>query len=196
MKKMTCLYGIKKYTVKFDPKKSPYYGLNPSVMSLEYLPYYSTIDDPVIKDIARQLSEQIEIDDVFYKATVALTFVQQNIKYVSDESRFGRDVWELPIYTVTERVADCDGMANLYTSIAYNMGIDVITVVVTGHMLSAVCLRGHGKYYEHDGKKYYHMETTDKLPAAGRYWENPETYCMAEPLVPIDDFKSMLSDKI
>jgi hypothetical protein len=159
-----------------------------------FLPYYSTIDDPVIIDIAGQLDSQMKHDDDFYRSSVILAFIQNNIKYVSDESRFGKDLWELPIYTISNRKADCDGMASLYTSIAHNMGIDVVSVIVTNHMCSAVNVPGcHGKSYRFEGKDYYHMETTANLPAIGRYWASTETYHIARPLVPTKEFKDTLS---
>lgn len=180
MVQMRCEYGAGSYTVEcMDFKKSPYYGLFPTIQKFDFLPYYSTVDDPVIIDVAKQLSRQLEGRSDRTKVAVALSFVQQNIKYVSDESRFGKDVWELPIYTISEKMADCDGMSNLFTSIAYNMGLDIVTVCITGHMCSAVNLEGaHGVSYKLDGVDYYHVETTADLPATGRYWKSAKFYCM------------------
>lgn len=192
--KMSCDYGASTYTIETDLRKSPYFGKIPSVMHPKFLPYYSTVDDPVIIDIANQLNEQLKGRRDFIRISVLLAFVQQNIRYVSDEERFGKDVWETPIYTLRERVADCDGMATLYTSIAYNMGLDVVSVIVTGHMCSGVNAAGcHGKKYEYDGKTYYHVETTDNLPAVGRYWDGFTRQLFIEPpLPPTEEFKNLM----
>lgn len=194
MTNLSCEWGAKTYRINnIDFKKSQYYGLDPSIMCYEYLPYYSTIDDVVIKEIAKQLNEQLEGRDDRIKATVALQFVQQNIKYVSDESRFGKDVWELPIYVISQKMADCDGMADLYTSIAFNLDLDVATVLVTGHMCSAVCFEGgHGISYELDGKKYIHMETTADLPVVGRYFASSKFERIVRPSIPTKTFKNTL----
>lgn len=194
--RLSCDYGAKTYCVEIDLRKSPYYGKLPSVMKPEYLSFYSTIDDPVMLDIANQLNNQLIGRRDFIKISVLLAFVQQNIRYVTDEERFGRDVWETPMYVIKERMADCDGMASLYTSIAYNMGLDVVSVIVTGHMCSAVNAAGcHGKKYEYAGKTYYHVETTDILPAVGRYWDGftRELY-IEPPLPPSEEFKGMMVD--
>ena len=189
-----CKYGATDYSVTVDLQKSQYYGKIPSEMRYDYLPYYSTIDDEAVIDIARQLDEQLRGRRDFIKVSVLLTFVQQNVKYVSDEERFGKDVWETPIYVLRERVADCDGMASLYVSIAYNMGIDVISVIVTGHMCPAVNVQGcHGKKYIYDGMDYIHVETTDRLPAAGRYWGgSTKELLMTAPKIPTDSFVNKL----
>jgi hypothetical protein len=192
---LSCDYGAATYNVRVDLSKSPYYGKLPSVMDPKYLPFYSTIDDPVMKDIADQLNGQLEGRRDFIKVSVLLAFVQQNIWYVSDEERFGKDIWETPIYVLRERKADCDGMASLYTSIAYNMGLDVVTVIVTGHMCSAVKAAGcHGKGYRYNDKTYIHVETTDRLPAVGRYWEDSKELYIEAPQTPTEEFKNLMED--
>ncbi len=82
--KLSCHYGAGTYVVEVDPKKSPYYGKIPSVMDPRYLPYYSTVDDPVMKDIADQLNEQLAGRRDYIKSCVLLAVVQQNVKYVTD----------------------------------------------------------------------------------------------------------------
>jgi len=194
MKRWTCDYGAKTYEVVFDISESPYRNLVPAVMSPDLLQYYSTIDDPVVKDIADQLDAQLVGEREKKVANVVLALVQQNVRYVSDDSRFnGRDVWETPAYVLEYGVADCDGSANLYSSIAFNMGLDVVSVIVTGHMCSAVNIPGcHGTFYEFDGRRYYHMETTDNVAGAGRFWANARTYHIARPEIPSEFFRSAL----
>ena len=191
-----CEYGAGTYTVNVpDLKASPYFGLLPSVMSLTYLPYYSTIDDPVMIDIAKQLSSQLEGRRERIKASVVLAFVQQNIKYVPDEKQYNLpDMWALPIMTLSSCKGDCDCMANLYVSIAHNMRLDVATVHITGHMLPAVSFEGgHGQSYTLGGKDYYHMEVTDNLSIAGRFWTRSERFeGIAKPAVPTVEFRNIL----
>lgn len=193
--KFKCDYGARTYEITMDGFKSPYIGMKPTIMSLDLLPYYSTIDDPVIINAAEQLSSQTEGRDDRIKAAVVLAMVQQNIKYDDDEKIYGKsDVWGLPITVADLGRGDCDCMSNLYVSLAHNMGLDVISVIISGHMFPAVCFDGgHGKSYEHDGKTYYHMEATDEFPVAGRYWNRGEhVYATAYPEVPNDLFKMNL----
>ena len=195
MRRWVCVYGAGTYSVEFDITKSQYYGLLPSVMSLDLLPYYSTIDDVVVKDIAEQLNRQLEGERVRKKANVLLAMVQQNVKYVSDEERFdGRDVWETPAYVLEHGVADCDGSADLFVSIAHNMGLDVVCVVIEGHMCAGVNIPGgHGKPYMFEGREYWHMETTDDLAGVGRFWgEKQRTLKIVKAEIPNSEFKAML----
>jgi hypothetical protein len=190
-------YGATEYEVSADLKESPYYGKYPSVRSLDLLPYYSTVDDPVIMDIARQLDDQIPERDDLYRASVALQFVQDNITYALDSVQYGvEDLWSVPVMTLASRFGDCDCMANLFVSLAYNMHLDVISVIVTKHMFGAACIDGaHGVSYLYNGKRYYHMESTDRLPAAGRYWQGGEKVeGMAAPAVPVGAFLGILTD--
>jgi len=194
--KYVCEYGAGTYTVNVpDLKASPYFGLFPSLLSLHYLPYYSTVDDPMMIDIANQLSSQLEGRSERIKASVVLSFIQQNIKYVSDEKQYGLpDMWALPIMTLNSCKGDCDCMASLYVSIAHNMGLDVASVIITGHMFPAVCFDGgHGQSYTLDSKKYYHMEVTDSLSVAGRFWTTSQRFeGIAKPLVPTIEFRDIL----
>ncbi len=182
---MECTYGAQTYTVTVDMRKSQYRGKIQPDVKLEYFPYYSTIDDLTVIDIARQLDEQLMGRRDRIKASVILALVQQNIQYVSDEERFGKDVWEIPAYTLEHRMADCDGMTSLFTSIAYNVGLDVVSVLIIGHMCSAVCMEGiHGKMYDYAGKRYYHIETTDEMPIVGRFWDNRSKKLYISPPAP------------
>ncbi len=193
----TCDYGARTYRITMDKSGSPYIGMKPTIMSLDLLPYYSTIDDPVIIRAAKQLSSQTEGRDDRIKAAVVLSMVQQNIKYDDDEKIYGEpDVWGLPITVADLGRGDCDCMCILYVSLAHNMGLDVISVLISGHMFPAVCFDGgHGRSYEHDGKTYYHMEATAEVPVAGRYWNRGEyVYATAYPEVPNDLFKRQLAE--
>jgi hypothetical protein len=190
-----CDYGARTYQMTMDKSQSPYVGMKPTIMSLDFLPYYSTVDDPALIDAAKQLSYQTEGRDDRVKAAVVLSMVQQNIKYDNDEKIYGEpEVWGLPNTVADLGKGDCDCMSNLYASLAHNMGLDVISVIVTGHMFPAVCFDGgHGKSYEHDGKTYYHMEATANVPVAGRYWNRGEhVYATAYPEVPNKSFKKIL----
>lgn len=192
---MKCHYGAGTYSMTFRTKKSPYLGIRPKDRYLEFLPFYSTIDDLAIIDASQELAEQLSGRDDRIKASVLLSMIQQNIKYTSDESLYGElDVWGIPISTVCLGKGDCDCMTNLYVSIAHNMDLNVVTILIDGHMFPAVCFEGgHGRSYKHDGKTYYHMEVTDELLVAGRYWPHPgEIHTISTPCTPSASFHNTL----
>lgn len=193
---LNCNYGAKRYSITIDKTKSPYAGLMPTMMSLDFLPYYSTIDDPAIIDASEQLASQLKGRDDRIKAAVVLAMVQQNIKYKYDEEIYGcLDVWGLPVTVADLGVGDCDCMSNLYVSLAHNLGLDVICVTVSRHMFPAVCFDGgHGRSYEFDGKTYFHMEATDEVPVAGRYWDIQSVEAADYPKIPTEQFKEYLAE--
>lgn len=192
--KFECIYGARKYEMTIDRSKSPYAGMKPGIRNFDFLPYYSTIDDPAMIDAAEQLASQLEGRDDRIKAAVVLAMIQQNIKYKHDEDIYGElDVWGVPITVADLGVGDCDCMANLYVSLAHNLGLDVVNVTIHGHMFPAVCFDGgHGRSYEYDGKTYYHMEVTDEYPVAGRYWDRQGAETIDYPEVPTEQFKGIL----
>ena len=192
--KFKCIYGARTYEMTFDKSKSPYAGMVPTLRILDFLPYYSTIDDPAVIEAAEQLASQLEGRDDRIKAAVVLAMIQQNIKYKHDEDIYGEeDVWVVPITVADLGVGDCDCMANLYVSLAHNLGLDVVNVTIYGHMFPAVCFDGgHGRSYEYDGKTFYHMEVTDEHPDAGRYWNRESVETIDYPEVPTEQFKEIL----
>lgn len=193
----TCTYGATTYQVRTDLTKSPYYGRWPQILSLSLLAYYPTIDDPVLQDLAAQLESQLAGRDDRTKTAVALSFVQQNMKYVADKDQYGlEDMWALPVNSLDRGQGDCDCMAILFAGIAANLGLDIILVCTQDHMFPAVCYRGgHGVSYQYDNKTYFHLETTDRYPVSGRYWaERTALSGMAKPLVPTMLFEQNLGD--
>ncbi len=188
-------YGAKAYSASYDPSESPYAGKCQRERRLDWLGFYSTVDDPVMKSIAEQIDSQLPdyADDAF-AASVALAMVQQNITYAFDEEVYGvPDLWGLPIVVLENRRGDCDCMTDLYVSVAYNLGLDVISLVTDNHMFAAVCVPWGGVYYKVGSKRYYHAEATDRVPVPGRYWSDADVEGYAPPRVPSSGFRETLS---
>ena len=74
-------YGSKTYSAEAELSESPYYRKCQMERFLEFLPFYSTVDDPVMKGIADSISDQLPgyADDA-YAANVVLAMVQQNVE--------------------------------------------------------------------------------------------------------------------
>ncbi len=195
-RKFSWTYGAKFYSVEADLSESPYYRKCQKDRFIEYLPYYSTIDDPVMKDIADRISEQIpEYADDAYVANVVLAMIGRNVKYAFDEDVYGlEDLWGLPVVVLENGRGDCDCMTDLYVSIAHNLDLDVVSVLVEGHMFAAAHVDWAGVYYLLGGKKYYHVEATSDLPVTGRYWDESRVQAWAAPDTPPQQFVSTLTE--
>ncbi len=195
-KKLEWCYGSKRYSVSVDLSESPYYQKCQMERSLYFLPFYSTIDDPVMKEIAEYIDEELpNYADDAYAANVVLAMVQQNIRYTSDEELYGvPDLWGLPATVLAKGKGDCDCMTDLYVSVAYNMDIDVVSVIVEGHMFPAAHVDWDGVHYNLDGKNYYHLEITADAPFAGMVGTDFRVEAWAPPAVPGEKFRQTLTD--
>lgn len=193
---VSCRCGKRIYTVTdIDLGRSQYLGLYPSEMSVRFLPYYSTVDDYAIRDIGWQLKDKLKGKGDRKKAAVALSMVMQNTEYATDESRFGKDLWELPVLSLGDGKADCDGRTGLFVALAYNMGLDVITVISGNHMFPAVNLDdGNGRYYEFENRRYYPLETAEHSVKDQKYSDPGDFIHMARPEMPTEKFKRTLSN--
>ncbi len=162
---------------------------------LDWLGFYSTVDDPVMESIAAQIDSQLpaHADDAF-AASVVLAMVQQNIRYASDQSVYGvPDLWGLPVVVLENRRGDCDCMTDLYVSVAYNLELDVISLVTNDHMFAAVNVPWAGVCYKVGSRRYYHAETTAEVPVPGRYWDEACVQAFAPPAPPSGQFIETLS---
>lgn len=195
-KRLEWCFGSKRYVFDVDPSESPYYRKCQMSRNIYFLPYYSTIDDPVTKEIADYIDSELPYDaDDAYAANVVLAMVQQNIKYVSDEELYGvPDLWALPSNVLELGKGDCDCMTDLYVSVAYNLGIDVVSVIVFGHMFSAAHIDWDGVHYNLDGREYYHLEITSDRPFAGMVNEDFRVEAWAPPEVPSAEFLETLTE--
>lgn len=188
-------YGSKTYSVEADPSESPYFGKCQADRCFEFLPFYSTVDDPVMKGIAESISDELpDYADDAYAANVVLAMVQSNVRYAKDSEVYGvEDLWGLPAVVLHNGTGDCDCMTDLYVSVAHNLDIEVASVLVKGHMFPAAHMDWDGVSYRLDGRRYYHVEITYDMPVAGRFWAETEVEAWARPAVPSDRFRSTLT---
>lgn len=111
----------------------------------------------------------------FTMAEYLVAFVQQAIPYKSDPYNNGYDYPKYPIETLVEQGGDCEDKAALLVALLNTFGFDAVLVSLPGHMAAAISCSNCGGYYNHNGKKYSFIETTQPgwnigtVPSASQY---------------------------
>ena len=193
----TWWFGGRRYEIDVkNPARSPYYGKKIGKYT-GWLCYYSTIDDPVLKDVANQindLAEKRHMSDTT-KANFVQKFCQMNIRYVKDSKKFGTsEKWDLPINTLVDKCADCEDVAALYACLAYHCGLDVVTIDLVGPITNGVNVPAFGKHNIFNDKKYYRAECTSGfIQYVGiSLGEDGALEGICKPQIPTDEFKMRL----
>jgi len=94
-----------------------------------------------------------------------LAFVQDSITYTSDESLNGQDeYWAYPLETLAHKRGDCEDQAILTAAILSAVGVDVILVLLPGHVAVGIALQidQPGDWLLYNERKYYYAETTGR----------------------------------
>ena len=92
-----------------------------------------------------------------------IAFVQ-SMPYTSDSVTTGYDEYpRYPIETLVDGGGDCEDSSILAMALLSEMGYDTVLIGVSNHIALGVKSSGDlpGKYYEHNGSKYYYVETTN-----------------------------------
>ena len=161
-------------------------------------PYYmTTLDDPIIIEVAKLFQPYVKDMSDFDKANFILRFVQNSIKYTSDMENYGvAEKYVFPVNTLIRRKGDCEDVAFLFASLAYLNGLDVINVIVPGHVTTGVALENVDidcMTWKHNGKTYYHAEATGvfKIGEYNVYYVSSQ---YVTPMIPDESFKNKLTD--
>lgn len=108
------------------------------------------------------------------KLNFIVAFVQSLPYTVDSVTTLADEYPRYPIETLFDRGGDCEDTSILTAAILDHMGYDVALINPPKHMAVGIALPyAYGRYYNHDGKKYFYLETT------GQYWEigeMPEEY--------------------
>ena len=189
--------GIPYFMKKVDVTKSQYYGKHARTSQYKYIYMadYPTVDDVVIKEISDNLNKMCSNKSDRYKAGFLLAFIQQNFKYVHDSTQYDfEEYWAIPIELLESRKGDCEDTSLLYSSIAYNMGLDVETCRVVGHVFPAVSYTGLTTVSVGE-RNLSPVETTAVLAVIGLYTGNTVVTNHAIPRPPCNEFLELLVDK-
>jgi predicted transglutaminase-like cysteine proteinase len=142
------------------------------------------MDDKCIEKLVveiNRIAEKYSFDDS-EKIHFVSTFVQ-NLQYTLDsETTLYEDYPRYPIETLFDLGGDCEDTAILLGSILDKMGYDIVMVLFPQtknkrpHYGIGVALNGaYGTNWEHNGGKYYYLETTRvgwKIGAISGSWSN------------------------
>lgn len=139
-----------------NPKVSKYYEKE-STIRYEYLSYFPTIDDEMVKWLALMVLNAGGSPKSHRKRMkLLLRFFKQNFTYMSDMELYGSDdFWELPANFIANRGGDCDGYAFAFCCMAHHMGVNAGPVILKGnHMIVRVEINGKHVYIDPVQSKY------------------------------------------
>jgi len=122
-------------------------------------------DDYYITDMV-QIFNKVAIEEGYSeseKVNFVIAFVQ-SLPYTVDSSTTDWDEYpKYPLETLFERGGDCEDTSILVAALLDRLGYDTCLLLLSheNHCAVGVSITGtYGSYYEHDGKKYYYLETT------------------------------------
>lgn len=122
-------------------------------------------DDYYISSMIQQINKAA-IEEGFTeseKVNFVIAFVQ-SLPYTVDNATTDWDEYpKYPLETLFERGGDCEDTSILVASLLDRLGYDTCLLLLynENHCAVGVSITGtYGIYYEHDGKKYYYLETT------------------------------------
>jgi len=129
--------------------------------------------DITIKNMAKDIIDvSISTNDP-NKLNIAIDFVQSMTYQYDIEYNRNRDYPKYAIETIVDERGDCEDTSFLMSSILESLGVDTILLLYSDHMAIGVeCSSCSGTYYNHNGKKYYFLETTGASGSweIGRIW--------------------------
>jgi hypothetical protein len=153
-------WGINVSKVLYD-----YYKDKPRVPTEDYSLYVTDpYDDDFISSLVESLGERAQQQGWNEWETInfAVSFVQ-SLPYTSDLITTPYDEYpRYPVETLVDDGGDCEDTSILMAAILDSMGYGVVLISPPEHMAVGV-LGGegiYGSYYEHNGQKYFYLETT------------------------------------
>jgi len=155
-----------------------YYKQRPRPPTKDYSVYVTHPEDDFYLEMLVKEIEEAAVGEGFDEwetVNFAVSFVQ-SLPYTSDTVTTPYDEYpRYPIETLVDYGGDCEDSSILMAAILYEMGYGVILLSPPGHMAVGV-LGGegvYGTYWEHNGKKYYYLET---IGEGWRIGEIPPVY--------------------
>lgn len=93
-----------------------------------------------------------------------ISFVQ-GMPYYWDDISTGKDDWpKFPVETLADGGGDCEDTSILVAGLLHEMGYGVVLFMVDDNHMAVGVLGGentYGTYVEHNGNKYFYLETTN-----------------------------------
>ena len=169
-----------KYSTEFGiaEDKYQYYKDQPRGYYSKKWRKFVTPNDPTIQTIVQDVVDVSKTSKDTNKARIAINFVTSMI-YEKDIEYNGNGEWpKYPIETIIEEKGDCEDTSFLMASVLEALGYDTVLLKFTGHLAVGLsCSNCKGTYYNHNGKKYYFLESTSSPGEweIGRSWGDFKT---------------------
>jgi hypothetical protein len=123
---------------------------------------YVTENEPVIKEIADFMLEKM--DDIGEEASAGLAAAfMYSLPYADDVSVKFNSYPKYPIEVLADEEGDCADMSYLTVSLVKALGFDAVLFYIPDKDHMAVGIEAEdrpGDYIEHNGKRYYYLETS------------------------------------
>ena len=170
---------------------SPYFNRYPDKASKWTVDLWSmcpTIDDPWLKELAKEVEEQCKGKSDKYKAGYILKIAQCIYTYEKDQKIYGQaDRWQFPVCTAYLRTGDCEDGSFIGAGLSHLCGLDTVVIYEEGHALYGVNVKGFGFKVKYGNKSYLKCETTSILPI-GMVLSNKTVKGIYEVKAPRDKF--------
>lgn len=163
------VYGGKEWTWELQIPQAlyDYYREIPRPPTQNYSVYVThPLDDTYIDylvDEIRKAARQEGFDEL-ETVEFAANFVQ-SLPYTPDSVTVPYDEYpRYPIETLVDNGGDCEDTSILMASLLNRMGYGVVLIIFPGSHCAAGVLGGegiYGTYWEHNGRKYFYLETTN-----------------------------------
>lgn len=146
---------------------------------------YVTPNDPTVDKVYALLNERMSGMTDYDKADYLLKFVQDNVRYVDDESAY--HIWDyvqMPAETLYMGYGDCEDMAFLLYTLYLKAGLDAVVYVEPSHVSVGVNVPcNKSNYLTVDGKRYYSAESTGYF-MIGSAWIDDDAWTF-KPEIPL-----------
>ncbi len=139
---------------------------------------FATPYDQTIQTIAKDITDVSLSTGDTCKSCIAIDFVQSMIYEYDIDYISKPDYPKFAIETIIDERGDCEDTSFLMASILKALNYDVVLLKYSDHMAVGVwCNSCSGTYYDHNGRKYFFLETTGYADnwEIGRSWGKYKT---------------------
>jgi len=173
------------WTLAIPQSLYDYYVERPRAPTEDYSIYVTHPKDDEYIDTLIDKIEEVAADTGYDKwdtVNFAVSFIQ-SLTYATDNVTTSFDEYpRYPIETLVDNGGDCEDTSILMAAILDEMGYSVVLISPPNHM--AVGILGSegmsGTYWEHNGSKYYYLETTS---SGWKIGELPEEYTVESAII-------------
>lgn len=162
-------YDSRQWTIELTIPETlyNYYKEIPRPPTQNYSVYVThPLDDTYVRHLVEEIEKTAQDEGFDELATVGFTaaFVQ-SLPYTADSITTGYDEYpRYPVETLVDNGGDCEDTSILMASLLNGLGYEVILITFPEKHLAIGVSASQGidgAYFEHDGEKYFYLETTN-----------------------------------